>query len=400
MLSDLLYLTKIALIKLILILALCNNIFGGDNPLQHKNGNLYEVVVIGIGKDSDSALRNAFRAALEEVLGVLVDSETLVNNDDVISDNILSYSGGYVEKHEIIKGPDIKDGLVIVEIKALVAESQLMGKLKSYDIQIKSIDGQSLFGEVVSKIDQHKSSINITKDIFKGFPENIIEAYAVGKPEMSKNNTTLSLNIQAKINYDKYQLMATKIKQTLDRIANKIDYVQQGNELNFNRFNELIYKKYTSRPFAGTTDDGHTHTPSYFVIGEKSNAGNKFTIYFLDKDIVKSLVSSIRMPRIKVDVTDKNGRVILTHTTDKEFRCFGFWNRSHRGLGMNNRGSFNESYLFVCPWVYVKNGNHWNPYEYYSGIFSWDNIPIEYLKKLENIKVKVISSENTIDLNY
>src|ERR1700721_3602386 len=53
------------------------------------------VVAEGIGKDEKEALKAAFRDAVGRVVGTLVDAETLVKNDPVISEKILEFSGGF-----------------------------------------------------------------------------------------------------------------------------------------------------------------------------------------------------------------------------------------------------------------------------------------------------------------
>ena len=62
-----------------------------------------EVIVTGVGTDPDKAVQNAFSQAIEQTVGLLVDAETVVKNDQLIRDEILTYSRGYVEKYKIVK---------------------------------------------------------------------------------------------------------------------------------------------------------------------------------------------------------------------------------------------------------------------------------------------------------
>ena len=52
--------------------------------------------VTGIGEDSDSALRDAKRNAVEQVVGTYINSETLVSQASVVSDEIYSKSVGFI----------------------------------------------------------------------------------------------------------------------------------------------------------------------------------------------------------------------------------------------------------------------------------------------------------------
>lgn len=61
-----------------------------------------EVTVDGVGNDRDSALRDARRVAVEQVVGTFVDSRTLTSNYMVELDNIYLKSTGFVGKISIL----------------------------------------------------------------------------------------------------------------------------------------------------------------------------------------------------------------------------------------------------------------------------------------------------------
>ena len=60
------------------------------------------VVVEGVGKTEASAKKAAYQEAVAKVVGVLIDSSTLVKNDKIINEELLEYSGGFVTKSEMI----------------------------------------------------------------------------------------------------------------------------------------------------------------------------------------------------------------------------------------------------------------------------------------------------------
>ena len=62
-----------------------------------------EVTVVGVGTDRVSAMRDARRIAVEEVIGTLVDSRTLVENYVVALDNIYTKSTGFVGKVDVLQ---------------------------------------------------------------------------------------------------------------------------------------------------------------------------------------------------------------------------------------------------------------------------------------------------------
>ncbi|MEK6238929.1 MAG: SHD1 domain-containing protein, partial [Planctomycetales bacterium] len=66
----------------------------GDNPFQETKGT-QTVLAEGVGTANDAALKDAFRNAVRQVVGTVVDAETLINNDKLIDDKVLTYSDGF-----------------------------------------------------------------------------------------------------------------------------------------------------------------------------------------------------------------------------------------------------------------------------------------------------------------
>lgn len=61
-----------------------------------------EVIVDGVGVDKDSAVRDAMRNAVENVVGTFIDSRTLVNKSVVALDEVYAKSQGFVKNINIL----------------------------------------------------------------------------------------------------------------------------------------------------------------------------------------------------------------------------------------------------------------------------------------------------------
>lgn len=62
-----------------------------------------DIIVDGVGPSRDDAIRDALRLAVEQAVGTLVDSQTVSNNSQIISDEIYTKSQGFVQDYHIIK---------------------------------------------------------------------------------------------------------------------------------------------------------------------------------------------------------------------------------------------------------------------------------------------------------
>lgn len=76
----------------------------------------------------DNAIQDALRKAVEQAVGTMVSSETLVENFQVVKDNIYNKSAGYVKEYKIVKESPGKD-LHTVTISAVVGTGDLKNDL-------------------------------------------------------------------------------------------------------------------------------------------------------------------------------------------------------------------------------------------------------------------------------
>ena len=82
----------------------------------------------GIGVTRDSALKDAYRDAIERAIGVYVDAEQIVQNDELVSDKILTHSNAYIENYKIIK-ESTENNIITIRILASVKQDTLTRKL-------------------------------------------------------------------------------------------------------------------------------------------------------------------------------------------------------------------------------------------------------------------------------
>lgn len=178
-----------------------------------------EVVVVGMGKDSDQALKNALRAAVRQAVGGIVDSKTLVENDEVISDRILSHSGGYVEKYDVLGEPKSEDGLVSIQIKAKVKALELREKLESEKITLASFDGSNYSAEAFTRRLQEESAVEILEEVLAGFPKEYMTVKMVGEPVVNDKKDKLTVKVEVGLDADKAKSLIKQLDAFLRTAA-------------------------------------------------------------------------------------------------------------------------------------------------------------------------------------
>ena len=62
-----------------------------------------EITVSGYGNTFEDAERDALRTAVEKAVGTMVDSQTLVQNNQLVNDEIYTHSKGYITNYSVLE---------------------------------------------------------------------------------------------------------------------------------------------------------------------------------------------------------------------------------------------------------------------------------------------------------
>ncbi|MCI0494726.1 hypothetical protein L0Z72_06930 [candidate division KSB1 bacterium] len=123
------------------------------------------------GLARDQAIDDALRKAVEQTLGTFVQSSTLVENNMVVEDNILSWSNGYVRSYRVIQegAPDLANYEVTIE--AIVELANLKNDWESVQNLIQRMGNPRVMfmveeqniGESTNRFDYLSVDMNITE---------------------------------------------------------------------------------------------------------------------------------------------------------------------------------------------------------------------------------------------
>jgi hypothetical protein len=91
------------------------------------------IVAEGEGETKDEAVKRALRTAVEQGVGVLVDSETLVENKELLNDKIYTEVKGYVVSYKVLEETE-EEGLFSTKVEAIVSLENLRKSIKGLKI--------------------------------------------------------------------------------------------------------------------------------------------------------------------------------------------------------------------------------------------------------------------------
>ena len=133
------------------------------------SGEIVNVMGRGTGANRAEALKDAYRDAVEMAVGMYVDAEQQMKNEELVNDQILTQSNAYIEKYEVVRERKKPNGLVEVQIKADVKKSALTKKLRDVmPTQTFALgdDAQNIHSRVVTKEKRNVDAAALLENVF------------------------------------------------------------------------------------------------------------------------------------------------------------------------------------------------------------------------------------------
>ncbi len=121
---------------------------------------LVTVEARGMGASPDAATKDALSQTIQQAAGAIVDSQTLMKNDEIMQEKILTASNAIVKKYDVVVPvKKNRNGLFEIRIKAQVEQNLLKQKLIEHKIIEGKVEGtQNIWAEVVT---QEKNQVDM-----------------------------------------------------------------------------------------------------------------------------------------------------------------------------------------------------------------------------------------------
>ena len=113
------------LLPCLLSLCLCSEAFAAK-----PKGHSVEVVVSARGHNEEDARHQCFRSALEQVCGAFVSSGTLMTDDDISYDEIVSYSSGSIASYKVLSSIPQANGEIYMTMNVVIGVTEFSDMLK------------------------------------------------------------------------------------------------------------------------------------------------------------------------------------------------------------------------------------------------------------------------------
>lgn len=192
--------------KLMFIIILIVGSISLSNRSAFSDEKTFSVICEGIGSSEDEAIKNALRLGIEQYLGVFLSGETLVKNSQLISQEILAYSRGYVEDFNIIDKQKENETYKI-KVFANIKREKLLSKLSESDII--NINTDEVVINVQLEIERKKVAIAIMNQLMeevfkKGYEIKVFEPKIY---PIDDNNIKVEVLVNIKQNKEMFDVL-------------------------------------------------------------------------------------------------------------------------------------------------------------------------------------------------
>ena len=104
-----------------------------------------EAAIVGgnVDRAAREAKEAALRSAVEQVAGVLISSQSLAVNSQLVSDQVYSHSAGYVQSYEVLS-QSTERNVVKVKVRAKVGTAALDRDLQAVQALVRRLQGRKL----------------------------------------------------------------------------------------------------------------------------------------------------------------------------------------------------------------------------------------------------------------
>jgi len=244
------------------------NGLGGKSDTSIESGTK-EITATGIATTLEMAEKQALASAIRQAVGTYIDSKTLVENEEVIEDRILSVSNAFVQKYEALGQPkQTADGLVQITITATVKTNQVIQALKENNLITAKIVGPNLWAEAATKVQNAQDSVvflneklpELLKTLIKvefldknGNPSKSIEpAVQIQNAEEITATWYVRLSVDQKTYFKNFAPVLVKCLQNITGLSGHKFQIKTPKRTNFEKGLPYEFSKYFGKdiPFA------------------------------------------------------------------------------------------------------------------------------------------------------
>lgn len=321
--------------------------------------------VEGRGASLALAKQDAFRTAIEQVVGQVIVADQEVRGDKLTKNFISGYSAGYIDNYEILESRQSENSWYL-KMNVSVASSKIAKRMLSSGNQSLMIEGQRLQAQLDTMLEQRDKGDQLISEVLGSYPYN---AYVInsGQTELDIGPHRGSyIDIPYELHWSKFWLEALNEALGIVAVDSKTCnnwLVDQDSNLKLSAGSGLL-GRFTDTPCGQEANMRVSYKKSDAWLAQTSS------YYFYDKQTLEVINNQIQTPvgrqhvGLRVDLKDAGGSVLdsrcakidtslFVSYTEPQFEVV-HWNDVNRNLRPNING---EASVYGVLRVHLANKN-------------------------------------------
>jgi len=253
-----------------------------DSNIQQE---VYYIQVQGQGSTAEQARNNAFRLAVEQAVGTLILSETQIQNQRIVRDEIITYASGFVDRFKILDQKFVA-GSVHVTMDVWVGKSGIALRLMNESVVGRDIDGTRLNTQIQTLRSESNNKVRAVQAILGDFPGRAFD--------LDTGNVKLNVIDRRTVGFE----TLVTINWNRNYLNSLIEVLKQGAVIQCG-WPQARYCARTHTPYTFSTRSGFSGTD----------------IGLDDPEPIRAIITHMlaRKPALRLSILDAHGREIA-HT--------------------------------------------------------------------------------------
>jgi hypothetical protein len=177
---------------------------------------IYYLRVEASGHDEQSAVTSAFRLAVSQALGSLVLSESEVRNREVVRNDIINYSSGYVDDYKVLDRRS-ENNLIVVTVDVWVKHSRLSERLLNRSQGSGSINGAQTRIQADTLTHSREQGDRVLNSVLNDFPSRAFTVTAGPTKTFYTDSRNRSIELSFRIEWNRDYLES--LREALAQVA-------------------------------------------------------------------------------------------------------------------------------------------------------------------------------------
>ncbi len=202
--------------------------------LYNEKVKVYYIQVEVTAPNFDQAKESGFKLAIQEALGTFIITEKVIKFDEVTRNEIITYSGGYIQDFKIIKeNKDVLSTTLLMDV--WVSESKIANRLLNTSTNKSELDGRKIEVQLSTIVKDKEDAFKLLDIILQDFPSKAFELDIKITNFQTLRKGTSIIEVPIEIQWS---------QKYLDSLKEALIVLRDGNELRF-QSNLTYHKNYT-----------------------------------------------------------------------------------------------------------------------------------------------------------